>query len=85
MRYVVEAVWSRNSRLQHREVISKQRALKLAKVTGFKFTDGTVLHVSIRPCYPRERIVPVLGYSRIIHNAAAYNLEGFLDVMHPKL
>lgn len=88
-RFVVEAEWSgyRSSqrRICHREIIGANMAVKLKKIIGFRFTDGTSLSLSVRPAKPRERVDRILGYTRIITNAAFHNLEGFLDVMDSRL
>jgi hypothetical protein len=82
--YILEATWSGyrtgQSKVCHRERITEKQAERYNQIVGILFTDGTHLSVSVRQAAPREKILEILSYSKILHTAAAKGLEGFLDV-----
>lgn len=83
-RYILEVTWSGyragQSKVCHRERITQKQAERYNQIVGILFTDGTHLSVEVREAKPREKILEILSYSKILHTAAARGLEGFLDV-----
>lgn len=83
-RFILEAIWSgyraSQSKVCHRERITQKQAERYNQITGVLFTDGTHLSVNVREAKPREKILEILTYSKVLHTAAAKGLEGFLDV-----
>lgn len=82
--YILEATWSGyhsgQSKICHRERITQKQAERYNQITGVLFTDGTHLSVEVREAKPRERILEILTYAKILHKAAAKEMEGFLDI-----
>lgn len=82
--YILEATWSGyrvgQSKICHRERVTKKQAEKYNQIVGILFTDGTHISVVVREAKPREKVLEILTYSKILHTAAAKGLEGFLDV-----
>ena len=67
-RYLLEGEWSgyRSSqrRICHRAIVRNPEPFK--NLTFIRFTDGTTLDLSIRPCKPRERVSEINGYGDLI-------------------
>ena len=80
-RYVLEGEWSgyRSSqrRVAHREVTKYPKRYGTLKT--IRYTDGTTLDLSLRPCKPREKVVQILGYCELIEKAVAKN-KSFVTV-----
>jgi hypothetical protein len=75
-RFILEGTWtgytSSQSRVCHREIISKVRAQKLKSLHKIVFTDGTALLIHIREAIHREHIKSVnLSYGSLIRMAEA--------------
>ena len=74
-RFVLEGEWSgytsSQARIVHREVIDATRAKRLEKLDSIRYTDGTCLFISVRPAKPRERVVEIHSYDRLIREAEA--------------
>ena len=72
-RYVLEGTWtgyvSRQSRVVHREVISKDRAERLKDLHKIVYTDGTALLISIREAKYRERVDEDFSYRELVRDA----------------
>jgi hypothetical protein len=74
-RYVLEGTWtgyvSRQSRVVHREVISKKRADKLRHMHKIVYTDGTALILHVREAEYREQVKEIFSYRELIREAEA--------------
>jgi len=75
-RWILEGEWSGYTSAQqhvvHREVISKQRAERIAKsLPGIRYTDGTSLWLSVRRALPREKVQTINGYGSLIGDCLA--------------
>lgn len=72
-RFVLEGEWtgyrSSQARISHREIITEKRADFFRRLHKIVFTDGTALILFVRPAVPRENVVPLRGYSDLIHDA----------------
>ena len=81
-RFVVECVWSGYHSGQrhpvHREVTLNPK--RYEGITGVVFTDGTTMSVVVRPCEPREKVREIHGYGRLLNDAAALGLKGYVRV-----
>lgn len=81
-RYVVEGVWSgyvsSQRRPCHRRVIKKWLADSFAKIVAIRFTDGTTMDITVRPCTFREKVQEIRGYDALLD--AAIGKEGFVSV-----
>lgn len=75
-RYVVEGMWSgyrsSQTRICHRTVT---RYPEWFKVHTIRFTDGTTLDITVRPCLLREKIKTIDGYSDLIQEANTFDRE----------
>ena len=71
MRYILEGEWSgyRSSqrRVAHRVVTKHPK--RYEKLKTIRYTDGTTLDLSIRPCKPREKVAEIHGYDSLIDKA----------------
>jgi hypothetical protein len=72
-RYVLEGQWSgyveRQRKIVHREVIGVRRAERLKKVKQIRYTDGTLLLLSVRPALHGEHVKEMAGYGGLIADA----------------
>lgn len=57
----------------------------MTKISGFRFTDGTALYIAVREAKPRERVQEIGGYDRLCDKASHHKMEGFIDVLDPRL
>lgn len=75
-RYIVEGEWlghtSAQRKIVHRKVhrLTPKGFARFKAVTSVSFSDNTVMLVSIRKSNPRERVQEILGYTRMIDDAA---------------
>ena len=86
-RFVIEGVWSgyRSSqqRVVHRTVHKGNRkALRawVEKTQGIRYTDGTMLYLTVRDCKPREKVQEIKGYVSLIADCAHYNVGSVMDL-----
>ena len=84
-RHIIECIWggyrSGQERVCHRAVtIHPQQWDGLHTVA---FTDGTTMSVSIRPCTPREKVIPINGYHALLNEIADKDLssKGYVSVL----
>lgn len=74
-RYIIEGTWtgyvSRQSRIVHREIISKKRADKLRHMHKIVYTDGTALLLHVREAAFREKVQEIFSYRELIREAEA--------------
>jgi hypothetical protein len=74
-RYVVEGKWSGyhsgQQRVVYREVIkpNKKSSERWKNLHSIRYTDGTLLCISIREAKPRERIEQKLSYKSLVRDA----------------
>ena len=79
-RWILEGRWSgytsSQSRIAHREVISGLPKLRAAieAAHGIRYTDGTMLILSVRDAKPRERVQAINGYNSLIRDCAHYGV-----------
>ncbi len=71
MRFVIEGEWSRytssQQRVVHRVVTDRQDIVEWVRKThAIRYTDGTSLVLSVRPCTFREKVVEIHGYDLLI-------------------
>lgn len=75
VRYVLEGTWtgyvSRQSRVVHREIITKKRADKLRHMHKIVYTDGTALLLHVREAEYREQVREIFSYRELIRDAEA--------------
>lgn len=78
-RFVIEGTWSgytsAQSRVVHRSVHDgafKRLRAWAAATPGIRFTDGTMLFISVRDAKPRERVQCINGYGDLIRDCAHY-------------
>ena len=71
-RFVIEGEWtgytSAQRRVVHRKVYpSSYKRLRewAARTHGIRYTDGTMLLLSVRDCKPRERVKEIAGYNSL--------------------
>lgn len=75
-RHVIEGTWSGfvagQRHVVHREVtIDRRRVEGVRKLGCIRYADGTVLYLSVRETKPRERVLEMLGYERMISDCIA--------------
>ena len=87
-RFVLEGMWrgyrSSQDQVVHREVVdgSRKKFLEWARKTFcIRYTDGTTLELSVRPCVPRERVAVKKGYTSLIYECFHYNV-GSVDALY---
>ena len=86
-RFVLEGEWSgyqkSQQRVVHRTVTTRPQ--KYEKLESIQFDDGTYLRLSMRPCKPREKVVEIHGYDKLIDKAIDQDC-GFVTVasLHSK-
>lgn len=72
-RFVLEGTWSgyqsSQRRVVHRAVTTHPK--RYEKLKTIRYTDGTTLDLTLRPCNPREKVAEYDGYSSLIEKAAA--------------
>lgn len=80
MRYVIEGTWtgynSSQERVCHREVYRSNRRIAtnpfleaIKRLGAIKFTDNTLLLLTVREAKPREKIQEIHGYTSLIRKA----------------
>ena len=81
-RFVIEGEWSgyRSSqqRVVHRTVHNgSDKSLRdwAERTYGIRYTDGTLLYLSVRDCKPRERIKQIHGYDSLIRDCHSKNVD----------
>jgi len=77
MRYVIEGEWSgytsSQQRVCHRRVTEKQYVADWIKETPcIRFTDGTSLYLTVRPCTFREKVKEIRGYDSLLDDCRYY-------------
>ena len=87
-RFIIEGTWSgytsSQSRIVHRQVYpASRKALRkwAEKTYGIRYTDGTVLLLSVRDCKPRERVSEIKAYTSLIQDCAHYNVDS-VEALH---
>jgi hypothetical protein len=82
-RFIVEGEWSgyrvHQRRVVHRTVHTRNRE-KYDKLGGLRFTDGTMLDITVRDCKPREKVQVINGYNQAIDGAIYKGLIGYVDI-----
>lgn len=81
-RFIIEGEWSgyRSSqqRVVHRTVhkgsFKKLRAWA-EKTHGIRYTDGTMLYLTVRDCKPHEKVKEIRGYVELISDCAYYDVS----------
>jgi len=78
-RYVIEGTWSgytsRQQRTVHCEVTTDEKLVrKIEKIHGIRYTDGTMLYLSVRPCVYMERVTERKSYTGLIRDCARHNV-----------
>ena len=67
-RWILEGEWSgyRSSQqhIVHRTIITDPKPFE--KLSSIRYTDGTSLYLSVKPCKPRERVKQIHGYDDLI-------------------
>lgn len=84
-RFVIEGTWSgytsSQSRVVHRQVYSDKKLRAWAeKTSGIRYTDGTMLFLSVRDCKPRERVEEKKGYTRLINDCFRQGVSSVADL-----
>ena len=73
-RFVLEGTWSgyraEQRKVVHREILNVTRAKKHI-LRCVRYTDGTTLDLTLREAKPRERIVQINGYGKLLREAEA--------------
>ncbi len=74
-RFIIEGEWSgytsAQRRVVHRKVYGSERKMLKAwaeKTYGIRYSDGTMLVLSVRDCKPRERVQQIDGYTSLIND-----------------
>jgi uncharacterized Zn ribbon protein len=74
-RFILEGTWtgyvSSQSRVCHREIVSKKRAEKLRGLHKIVYTDGTSLLIHVREAEYREKVKEIFSYRDLIREAEA--------------
>ena len=85
-RFVLEGEWRGYSSSQdhvcHRQVITEQRAKRLAGYRQIVFTDGTALTLRVRPAKLREKVTERNSYGSLINDCVHYDIwtvQGLVD------
>ena len=81
-RFIIEGMW--RGRIVHRTCHTKsfKRLRKWADgVYCLRFTDGTELIITVRDAKPRERVVAIHGYEKLIEDCFYYNVNSVAAVM----
>lgn len=80
--FILEGEWSGYTSAQrhivHREVVSQKRADALRKIYGIRYTDGTMLFLSVRERKSRERVETKNSYGSLIREAEALGKSVFV-------
>lgn len=83
-RYVLEGEWSgytsSQQRVVHREVVSKKTAEAANELGSIRYTDGTCLYLSARPCKPREKVQTILGYRSLINDCLMLGVSSVAEL-----
>lgn len=86
-RFIVEGQWSgyTNSqrRIVHRtihKVSQKTLFAWVKKNYSIRFTDGTVLMLSVRYCKPREQVKEINGYVSLIRQCVCYDVNSVAEL-----
>ena len=86
-RFVIEGVWSgyRSSqrRVVHRTVHKGNRKSLRAwveKTHGIRYTDGTMLYLTVRDCKPRERVQQIRGYDSLINDCQHFDTDSVSEL-----
>ena len=74
-RFIIEGEWSgyksSQQRIVHRQVYPHSRK-KLrewaSRAHHIRYSDGTMLSLSVRDCKPRERVQEICGYTELIES-----------------
>ena len=81
-RFIIEGEWSGyhsgQRRVVHRTVHSasfKKLRAWAEKTHGIRYTDGTMLYLTVRNCKPRERVKQILGYVELIDKCALHDVD----------
>lgn len=81
-RFVIEGEWtgyvSSQRKVVHRTVHSgafKKLRAWAEKTHAIRYSDGTVLVLSVRDCKPRERVQQINGYGRLIADCAHHDVS----------
>lgn len=72
-RFVIEGEWSgytsAQRRVVHRHVTTKEALVEWVRKTyGIRYTDNTVLALTVRPCRPHERVKENASYKSLIED-----------------
>ena len=79
-RYIIEGTWTgyntSQERVCHREVYKTHRRVTtspfleaIRRLHAIKFTDNTLLLLSVREAKPREKVQEIHGYTSLIRKA----------------
>ena len=81
-RFIIEGTWSgytsAQSRVVHRTVhhAAFKRLRAWCEAThGIRYTDGTMLYLSVRDAKPRERVKEERGYASLIEECAHFGVD----------
>jgi len=87
-RFIIEGTWSGyhsgQERVAHRTVYkaSRKKLREWAEKThGIRYTDGTMLYLSVRDCKPRERVREINGYVSLIEDCAYFGVDSVQGVI----
>ena len=81
-RFVIEGEWSGYHsgqqqivhRTVHKNSYKKLRAW-VEKTHGIRYTDGTMLYLTVRDCKPRESVKEIRGYVSLINDCSFYDVD----------
>ena len=86
-RFIIEGEWSGyhsgQQRVVHRTThadTEKRLRAWADKTYGIRYTDGTMLLLSVRDCKPRERVAEIHGYTSLIRDCADYGVGSVAEL-----
>ena len=75
-RYVIEGMWSgyrsSQAKIVHRTITKYPEQFKVHTI---RYTDGTTLDITVRPCVPREKVKIIHGYDSLIEECNRFDRE----------
>lgn len=87
-RFVIEGTWLGYRSSQDRVVYRKAYPASFKKLRAWAektfaitYTDGTRLQLSVRDCEPRERVVEIPGYTRLVEDCARYDVSSVAQLV----
>lgn len=86
-RFIVEGEWTgyncSQQRIVHRQVYPghwKQLRAWVEKTHAIRYSDGTMLVLTVRDCKPRERVKEIKSYTKLIEDCAWHDVSSAAEL-----